>query len=90
MREGRIPSVVPISKAEATFLLRALAEDPERVGRFRIMPKIHKSPIKFCPIVSTVGTFTNEWSRWLDYWFQQLTPLVDSYLKDTQSLLDLL
>ena len=40
------------------------------------------------PIVCCVGTFVNDWSKWLDYWLQQLKHLVPTYVKDSQQVLD--
>ena len=30
----------------------------------------------------------NDWSKWLDYWLQQLKPEVPTYTKDSQQILD--
>ena len=40
------------------------------------------------PIVCCAGTFMNDWSKWLDYWLQQLKPNVPTYTKDSQQILD--
>jgi len=49
--------------------------------------KVHKKPWKTRPIVCCVGTLGNYLSRWLDYWFQKLRPLVSSYIKNSAQLL---
>ena len=50
--------------------------------------KVHKTPWKMRPIVCCAGTFMNDWSKWLDYWLQQLKPEVPTYTKDSQQILD--
>ena len=50
-------------------------------------PKVHKNPWKMRPIVCCCGTLLNYLSRWLDYWFQKLRPLIPSYIKDSSQLL---
>ena len=39
------------------------------------------------PIVCCCGTLLNHLSRWLDYWFQKLRPLIPAYIKDSSQLL---
>lgn len=50
--------------------------------------KVHKHPWKTRPIVCCSGTFLNDWSKWLDYWLQQLLFSVPTYIKDSQQVLD--
>ena len=40
-----------------------------------------------CPIVACVGTFTEVFSKWLDYQMKRLLPLSSSYIKDSNELL---
>jgi hypothetical protein len=40
------------------------------------------------PIVCCAGTMLNNLSRWLDYWFQKLKPLLPTYIKDSNQLLE--
>ena len=77
-----------ISQAEDTFLRRALKKYPDKLSRFRMTAKVHKSPYKMRPIVCCAGTFMNDWSKWLDYWLQQLKHLIPTYIKDSQQVLD--
>lgn len=77
-----------ISDAEATFLRRAYKKFPDKLARFRMTAKVHKTPYKFRPVVCCVGTFMNAWSQWLDYWLQTLKPTVPTYVKDSQQVLD--
>lgn len=52
------------------------------------MPKIHKTPMKLCQVVSCINSFPAIFSTWLDYKMKQLLHLIPSYLKDTKTLLD--
>ena len=76
-----------ISPAEFNFLDTACTEAKGRTSKFRMTPKVHKNPWKMRPIVCCCGTLLNYLSRWLDYWFQKLRPLIPSYIKDSSQLL---
>ena len=76
-----------LEPAEHTFLERACNETKGRVSKFCMTIKVHKKPWKTRPIVCCVGTLGNYLSRWLDYWFQKLKPLVSSYIKNSAQLL---
>ncbi len=78
----------PISKAEATFLMRAIGENDEKFVWFRMTTKVHKNPFKMQPIIACAGTFANQWSHWLDYQLKKLKAFVKSYLHNSQALLD--
>ena len=71
-----------LTKAEFTFLYRAIKFYPDKLARFRQMCKIHKVPWKMRPIICCAGTFMNYWSKWLDFWFQQLKPFIPIYTKN--------
>ena len=77
-----------LSKAEIQFLARSLRKYPTKHARFRMTAKVHKIPWMMRPIVCCAGTFMNDWSKWLDYWLQQLKPNVPTYTKDSQQILD--
>ena len=79
-----------ISAAEYTFLREATFKYPDKLARFRMSLKAHKTPWKMRPIVCCAGTFINCLSRWLDYWLQKCRPFVTTYLKDSGQLLDVL
>jgi hypothetical protein len=79
---------VCISDAEDTFLRRAIKQHAEQLAKFRMTAKVHKTPWKLRPIVCCAGTFMNDWSRWLDFWLQKLKPVIPTYLKDGQQVLD--
>eukprot|EP00956_Cyclotella_meneghiniana_P015107 scaffold22917_cov55-Cyclotella_meneghiniana.AAC.3 len=76
-----------ISSAEETFLIRA-KKRPDGFSKFRMTGKVHKDPFKMRPIVACCYSFMNDWSKWLDFWFQQLKHLIPSYVKDSQQVLD--
>ena len=76
-----------ISPAEFEFLDTAYSETRGRISKFRMTPKVHKKPWKMRPIVCCCGTLLNHLSRWLDYHFQKLRPLVKSYIKDSAQFL---
>ena len=77
-----------LSKAEDTFLRRAIKKYPDKLSRFRMTAKVHKNPYKMRPIVCCAGTFMNDWSKWLDYWLQKLKNQIPTYVKDSQQILD--
>ena len=79
---------VCISKAEQTFLTRAIQQYPDKLARFRMMCKIHKTPWKMCPVVCCAGTFMNCWSKWLDFWLQTLKPFVPTFVPSDEQVLD--
>ena len=79
---------VMISEAEFTFLYCALKFYPDKLASFRQTCKVHKRLLKMRPIICCAGTFMNYWSRWLDYWLQKLKPLIPSYLKSGDQLLE--
>ena len=53
-------------------------------------PKAHKQPWKMRPIVSCCGTCLNNLSRWLVHHLQKLKPLIHSYVRNNNELLDIL
>ena len=77
-----------ISKAEDTYLRRAVKKYADKLAKFRMTAKIHKNPWKMRPIVCCAGTMMNSWSKWLDYWLQKLKHLIPTYIKDSQQVLD--
>ena len=79
---------VGISDAESDFLSRAVKRNEFKLAKFRMTMKVHKTPWKMRPIVCCSGTFMNDWSRWLDYQLQKCKPFIDTYLRDSQQVLD--
>ena len=66
---------------------RRCFELEHRIPQFYITPKVHKSPWKTRPIVSTVNSPLGYLSKWIDRQLQPLLHLCPGYLQDSQSLL---
>ncbi|KAL7544934.1 hypothetical protein ACHAWF_008298 [Thalassiosira exigua] len=77
-----------LSPAEWNYLYEAILRYPDKLARFRMTLKAHKTPYKMRPIVCCAGTFINCLSKWLDHWLQKLKHLCPTYIKDSTSLLD--
>mmetsp|Transcript_1627 Transcript_1627/g.3754 ORF Transcript_1627/g.3754 Transcript_1627/m.3754 type:complete len:636 (-) Transcript_1627:2757-4664(-) len=78
-----------IEHNDRTFLTRSLAMD-DPFSYFYAIAKVHKTPWKTRPIVSTSGSITHGLGRWLS---QQLKPIVTalpSYVASSSKLVDLL
>lgn len=56
------------------------------------LPKIHKEPINppGRPIISGIGSLTSSLSRYIDVFLQKYVTSLDSYLKDSATLLTLI
>eukprot|EP00978_Attheya_sp_CCMP212_P035382 scaffold153694_cov43-Attheya_sp.AAC.1 len=59
------------------------AENKLRTPIFYALPKIHKTPWKTRPVVSTILSVLLIASKWLDYQLQQLMPHTKSYIRDS-------
>ena len=59
-----------------------------RIPIFYGMPKVHKNPLTFRPVVSCVNSFSSIFSNWLDYKMKDLLFLIPSYIKDSKHLLN--
>ena len=77
-----------ISKAEDTYLRRAVKKYADKLAKFRMTANIHKNLWKMRPIVCCAGTMMNSWSKWLDYWLKKLKHLIPTYIKDSQQVSD--
>lgn len=77
-----------LTKGDVKFLETARSRARDKIAKFRMSIKVHKTPFKTRPIVCCVGTFMNYWSRWLDFYLRKLTPFVKSYVKDTRSIVN--
>jgi len=71
-----------LSKPELTFFERSLRSF-HRLPIFYGLPKVHKEPLSFRPVVSTSGSLLAIFSTWLDYKMKDLIPLVKSYIKNS-------
>ena len=60
-----------------------------RLGRFYLLPKIHKrlNGVPGRPVISNCGYFTENISEFLDHHLQPLAKTVMSYIKDTNHFL---
>ena len=60
-----------------------------KLGRFYLLPKIHKglSGVKGRPVISNCGTVTENISEYLDHHLNPLVSLGRSYIKDTNHFL---
>jgi hypothetical protein len=54
-----------IAKAELTYLKRSF-KLPKRIHQLYGGPKLHKTPLKWRPIVSCIGGPTEHISKWID------------------------
>ena len=56
------------------------------------MPKLHKNkfPCPFRPVISQCGSLLGIISIWLDYILSPLTKFVESYIKDSNDVINLL
>lgn len=79
---------VGLTDAEGDFLNAATRRKPDKLARFRMSMKVHKTPFMFRPIVACAGTWMNDWSRWLDYQLQRCKPFITTFVHDGQQVLD--
>ena len=75
-----------LSDAEITFLKRSAKKCGTKLSRFYMTAKVHKTPWATRPVVSTCGTLLAGLSKWADFWLQQLSSDVPTYLKDSRQL----
>ena len=66
-----------------------LLVDNPRLGRFYLLPKIHKrlNSVPGRPVISNCGFFTENISAFLDHHLQPLAKKMRSYIKDTNHFL---
>lgn len=75
-----------LPKEEWEYFQRCFMED-RRIPQFYCIPKVHKNPVKYRPIVSCVNSRMGDLSKWLDVQLQRVLHLCPCYLKDSHSLL---
>lgn len=68
-------------------LARALTSAHPVVGRFYMLPKLHKIGNPGRPIISGIGTITEPISGYIDYLIRDIPPQFPSYLRDTNHFL---
>ena len=57
-------------------------------AKFKILPKVHKTPLVGRPIVASTRYITTPASRFVDYCLSPLLPSLPSYLKDSTQLIN--
>lgn len=78
-----------IDKITQNYLLFPESKPP-RTQQLYFLKKIHKNPISVRPIVSGCGGPTERISRLIDLHLQPEVPLIDSYIRDSAQLVQLL
>ncbi len=63
---------------------------PPRTQQIYFLKKIHKNPIAVRPIVSGCGRPTEKIPYFVDHHLQLFVPKIDSYLRDSKHLIQLL
>jgi hypothetical protein len=76
-----------LSKAEATYFNRSL-QFQHRLPVFYGLPKVHKTPMALRPVVSCVSSLLAVFSTWLDHKMKTLLPLIQSYTKNSASIIN--
>jgi hypothetical protein len=81
--------IFPKGSTERKYFIRHLHSKTEhRESHFYGAPKIHKTPWKLRPVVSTCGSFVEAASVYIDYQLQRVVHLCPGYIKDSWELLD--
>ena len=75
-----------LSKEEKKYFHRCFEED-RRLPQYYGLPKVHKTPWKMRPVVSTINSRLGDLSKWVDYHLQRVVHLCPCYLKDSKSLI---
>jgi hypothetical protein len=75
-----------LTKAEITYFNRSLKAH-FRIPVFYGLPKVHKHPMSLRPVVSTHSSLLAVFSVWLDFKMKDLLHLIQSFLKDSYSLI---
>ena len=79
---------IVLPRDEWTYFQRCFEEtDKRRIPQFYCIPKVHKNPIAYRPIVSSVNSKMGDLSKWLDVKLQSVVHLCPCYLKDSRALL---
>ncbi len=65
-------------------------DNPPRTQQLYFLKKIHKTPIAVRPIVSGSGGPTERISQFIDFHLQPHVPLIDSYIKDSGHMINIL
>lgn len=84
--EGTLSSLVQNKVIEETTARSLIPLSPV-AGRFYLLPKIHKENNPGRPIVSGIGTVTENLSRYVDFLIRDIPPSFPSFIKDTNDFL---
>ena len=66
-----------------------LINDNPVIGKFRILPKLHKKTFSTRPIINCINSPTSKLCQFLDLILQPFVKLTESYLQDSQHLLQI-
>jgi len=75
-----------LSKAEFVYF-QCSFQLQHRLPVFYGLPKVHKSPISLCHVVSNTNSFLAVFSIWLDQKMKDLLPLIKSYIKNSSAVI---
>lgn len=75
-----------LSKAEFVYF-QCSFQLQHRLLVFYGLPKVHKSPISLCHVVSNTNSFLAVFSIWLDQKMKDLLPLIKSYIKNSSAVI---
>jgi hypothetical protein len=75
-----------LSKSEILYFNRSLQEQ-HRLPIFYGLPKVHKTPMSLRPVVSSSSSLLSVFSNWLDFRMKELLPFVQSYLKNSTTVI---
>jgi hypothetical protein len=76
-----------LTLAEFTYFQRGF-KLKHRIPLFYGLPKVHKSPVTLRPVVSCIGSFASIFSTWLDFKMKDMLPYINSYTKNSFSILE--
>jgi hypothetical protein len=71
----------------AKFLLQPLLTNVFKIGKFYILPKVHKPEVVGRPIVNCIETFASFTSQLLDKLLQPIMKSFKTYIKDSNQLI---
>ena len=75
------------SKDISVRLRNNLSVKNSKLGKFNILPKIHKSKFGTRPIINSINHPTSNISEFIDFLLQPFVITSDSYIKDSQNLI---
>jgi hypothetical protein len=75
-----------LSKAEVIYF-QCSFQLKHRLPIFYGLPKVHKTPMSLCPVVSNTNSFLAIFSIWLDHKMKELLPVIKSYIKNSSTVI---